>query len=1617
MKVKRTLWILLALLLILGAGARAEGEPAAVVGEGSCGESLTWTLREDGVLTIAGSGDMKNYSYSSDVPWYRYRTQITGILLPEELTGIGANAFSGCEVTEVTVPASVTKLGKAAFYNCSKLESAVILNPAAELGSFAFYGCSALKSFAVPGAAAQIGEYAFYNCSALERIAIPASVTEIGNGAFFGCSALTDVDYGGSLAQWAGITVGNSNDALTENTVKHCSDADAQRFGSCGEALTWTYDGAGTLTVQGSGAMSDFSSGSNVPWFKVRAEITEVRLPEGLTGIGSFAFYGCAMTQAAVPASVTRLGNSAFSSCASLARIAIPASLTEIGNGSFGGCSALTDVDYGGSMAQWAGISIGNSNAPLAESAVKHCSDGDLKRSGSCGETLTWAYDDAGTLIVLGSGAMSDFLNKQAVPWYKFVAEITEVRLPEGLTGIGDYAFSGCAAEEIAVPASVTRLGSHAFSSCTALKRISGLASITEIGSNAFTSCASLERIAIPLSVTEIGENAFYDCAALTDVDYGGSMAQWMGIHIGYTNGPLTERAVKHFSDGDALLIGACGEGLTYWLGADGTLTVSGSGAMSSRPWSACRTQIRRVVLKDGITSVFSSAFDNCEQLERVTVPVSVTEIGSSAFTRTALTDVDYGGSMAQWTGIRIDSYGNKTLIDDAVKHCSDGDARWFGTCGEGLLWKYDDKGTLVLTGSGAVTAYSGSAAPPWSGFAKEITALRLPEGLTGIGDYAFYGCALTAAELPAGLTEIGQYAFGSCAALERVAVPASLTKIGANAFYGCAALTELSFGGEISDWARIDVGRYNSELDTAVKLCGPEQTAWLGAGLCGAEGADLIWMMDGEYDLTISGSGEMKDYQYSSNVPWKNAKTVTLTEGVTGICQQAFRDFTQLTKATLPESLREIGRYAFANTGLTEITIPAALTSIPNYAFQNCAALAKVTLTESLEEVLPWAFNGCSALTDVYFSGTWEQWQKVAVGSSNTPLSTAVKHCTDREMIAVGTCGEDLSWELDGEGTLTVSGEGGMSSSTGWYDCRSAIRKVLLPEGLASVSANAFENCTELTEVRIPSGVTSIVSNSFVGCTSLTRIDVEEGNTVYWSRDGVLYGPYSSYDKSAALCCYPAGRPGRSFTVPEGVPVINSYAFSDCVFLEELVLPAGVARMGYNAVQNCPALSSATISHTVTNIGGSALCNCPALTVRGYDGSEIEAYAQENGLAWESLGPIVYTEVYISYETHEDPSAALRQAVGQKYTHVVLGDGIYNTGMLIPNSELIVEAEHPGKVEILSSDGSLPVISMSGVARENIELRGLILGHSVESGYQMSCMGPGRPGDPGGDVIYAAGVQGLVVENCDLWGCGIVGIRMYDCAGVEVRGCILRDCVESAVVSSGSEAAFESCVISGNAYSNQSFDCLRLSGDLSRLRFSDCLFINNRNPALTSAVVPEGFFDSCAFHDNVWQGLTPGTYGVCLGGVTWEGVKTGTGYRLRFGSAITCQDGAVLPGVSGEVPSYSSYSKPWKRLSGVQESEVTSPGARLRLPAGTEASTLLVGSAGLIEGRSYSVFYALYDENGRMFDLRSKQFTVSGELSSELLLEGQPAGTVCRVFLLDGFVPQTDTIQVQFVD
>ena len=183
------------------------------------------------------------------------------------------------------------------------------------------------------------------------------------------------------------------------------------------------------------------------------------------------------------------------------------------------------------------------------------------------------------------------------------------------------------------------------------------------------------------------------------------------------------------------------------------------------------------------------------------------------------------------------------------------------------------------------------------------------------------------------------------------------------------------------------------------------------------------------------------------------------------------------------------------------------------------------------------------------------------------------------------GTCGAEVTWTLDSEGVLTISGSGYMydngSSASGapWYGSRSRVKSAVIADGVTSIGVYAFYDCTSLTSVTIPDSVTSIGGEAFFNCTSLTSVTIPNSVT--------SIGEYAFSDCSSLT----------SVTIPDSVTSIVNGAFAGCRSLTSVTIPDSVTSIGDGAFSYCESLTSVTIPDSVTSIGDDAFSNCKSLT------------------------------------------------------------------------------------------------------------------------------------------------------------------------------------------------------------------------------------------------------------------------------------------------------------------------------------------------------------------------------------------------------------------------------------
>ena len=336
---------------------------------------------------------------------------------------------------------------------------------------------------------------------------------------------------------------------------------------------------------------------------------------------------------------------------------------------------------------------------------------------------------------------------------------------------------------------------------------------------------------------------------------------------------------------------GTCGDNLTWKLDDEGTLTISGKGAMTewvnidSAPWKTYSNTINKVVIQPGVTSIGKNAFSLCTNLESITIPKSVTSIGWGAFQEC--------GSLKSITipeGV--------TSIERSVFYeCSSLTSITIPKSVTSIGWSAF-QGCSSLK---SITIPEGVTSIEWGAFqgCSSLMSITIPESVTSIGEDAFYGCEnLRSITIPEGVTSIGWKAFKGCSRLMSITIPEGVTSIGDSAFEDCRGLTSISLPESV-----IKIGNY------AFK-----STALTGKFVIPS-------------GVTKIGDGLFENCQKLTEV--------VIPDGITFIGPYAFK-YTGITSFVIPDGIRTINVDTFYGTRLDRITIPVSVTAINPSAFGN---------------------------------------------------------------------------------------------------------------------------------------------------------------------------------------------------------------------------------------------------------------------------------------------------------------------------------------------------------------------------------------------------------------------------------------------------------------------------------------------------------------------------------------------------------------------------------------------------------------------------------------------------------------------------------------------------------
>lgn len=1072
--------------------AVADSKEATYAGSGKCGDNLTWMLDEEGTLTVSGTGDMYEYTYGSDSigthPWHSWKWDIQKVIIEDGVTSVGDCAFWNVPyLTEVTLGDDVSYIGEQAFCECSNLSSIHIGKGLQSTGKLAFFDCDSLSSVYVSD---------FVSWCEVDKD--------------------FDAEYGNPLGDWSRATVERD--------------------------VTLYIDG---IAVEGDLVIPDGITKISSHAFADCHGITSVTLPEGLSYIEAGAFSNCDnLTSVTIPKTLTALGG--FSGCG-FTEFIVPEWITSLEDGAFAGCANLKSVQLPESLESLGARALINCDG-LTELTIPE------------------------SVLVIGSSAFESCDNLETVT------------LPSGLTDIAEGTFKDCTElKSISVPDSVLTIGSSAFAGCDSLETVTLPSGLTAIADGTFKNCVALGSISIPSNAGSIGSSAFYGCSALKTVDISGNVTA------------IGDKAFQATAITDMILpntVGTIGayafDGLSQWKNASVPTGVTSIGDYAYRGcvnlsvadlsdglndagtavFQNC-TGLQSVSLSDNMGTVSQQLFIGCTSLAEIIIPAAISEIESGAFSGCSnLGRVDFLGdvpviSSDAFSGVTATCYypeGNETYTAEVTSADYGGDLVWTyegaeGTddlykCGENITWSLAD-GVLTLSGEGEMYDYSIAdySYAPWYESRTSISSIVIEEGITGLGDGAFYACTsansvsmpstlrsignrvfeqtgFTTVTIPEGVRDVGSRVFYDCNSLRTAYLPDSMTVIPSYMFYGCEYLNT------------VDLPEMITVIEKAAfSSCYGLNSMILPEGLTRIE--DSAFTMCGCYDW------------YGGYYPCSN-----------------------FTSISLPSTLVYIGSGAFSCCSmLNNVVIPAGIEYIGMNAFRYCMRLGTLTFKwdapEICEDIFSGYLSGKPMKPTCYYPSNNEAWTSdllqdyggsptwVGVemeepeegtggaagegsgeddpdvgggetgggtdsgdtgetgggssggsdggsedggsGSGGSGEGSGESGGDSGETGTGGTCGTGLTWSLDeSTGILTISGSGGMLDYTGespapWQEKRDLIRSAVIGAGVTTVGANAFSGCTAMETVAFAGGAPSIGENAFADVSATVYYPIEE--------------------------------------------------------------------------------------------------------------------------------------------------------------------------------------------------------------------------------------------------------------------------------------------------------------------------------------------------------------------------------------------------------------------------------------------------------------------------------------------------------------------------------------------
>ena len=806
--------------------------------------------------------------------------------------------------------------------------------------------------------------------------------------------------------------------------------------------------------------------------------LTSVTIGNSVTSIGEEAFYACSrLTSVTIPNSVTSIGDGAFADCYSLTSVTIPNSVTSIGDYAFWGCSGLTSVEIPNSVtsigssafrgcSSLTSVTIPNSVTSIRERAFMGCrglTSVTIPNSvTSIGED---AFLDVNNIIYSGTATGSPWGAKCVngyVDGYLVYSDDTKTTL---------LGCSAAATGEIVIPNSVTSIGDNAFYKCSSLTSIEIPNSVTSIGDYAFDGCTGLTSLTIPNSVTSIGDYTFYYCSGLTSVVWNAKNCNEYNFGDQVTSfsfGDSVEIIPANLCKGMNQLTSVTIPNSVTSIGED---AFSGCYNITSVVWNAknCNSynfgsQVTSFTFGNEVEVIPGTICSGMYKLTSVTIPNSVTSIGSSAFDGCSILAVIYvpcgelerfkqllsNDNRIHQKGKTIDYLHLIQLLSDTVK-------------GKIIIdFEPNDCDSLITI---SAVPNSGYSFLKWSDGSTEVQrSIKLTEEPQKVGAIFHYE-TVHLSYLATGGTGLGKMT------TDNSNVWSYNSQYGAYASKQGGATGNLFTPATDMSMAR----KITLSFQHAHKFAGTpseEFTLWVTKDFQGTWD-DSEWQQ-----LTIS--------PYSNNTSWAfyNVSIEVPTTCVGTNTVFAFRyKSTQSNYGTweiknLKITLEDDGKYEIvdesdqtmghvAGVGLYDYLTTIELTANPEYGYH------------------------------------FTQWSD---GSTDNPriieLTSDTTFAAEFAIDKSGVCGDEnlLTWDYDQENKrLAISGTGTLNSNyTYGSEAPNEVETLIISNGVTSIGSEAFKGFGTLKSVEIANSVTTIGVSAFENCTSLETLSLGENVSQY---------------------------------------------------------------------------------------------------------------------------------------------------------------------------------------------------------------------------------------------------------------------------------------------------------------------------------------------------------------------------------------------------------------------------------------------------------------------------------------------------------------------------------------